>query len=551
MNGVVDHQQQQQHHHHQHHQHHLHQQQQQQQLHQQFGLSMQTPPTPLAAASPTIPIERYSAFLARPKEQRLTRDAMQRYLRERMDLTLVVLHAKVAQKSYGNEKRFFCPPPCLYLVGSGWRRRQESLLRQGESEQGAQLCAFMGIGGADQDMQQLDLAGKQYCAAKTLFISDSDKRKHFMLTVKMFFGNGHDIGVFHSKRIKVISKPSKKKQSLKNADLCIASGTKVALFNRLRSQTVSTRYLHVDGGNFHASSTQWGAFTIHLLDDNESESEEFSVRDGYIHYGATVKLVCSVTGMALPRLVIRKVDKQMALLDADDPVSQLHKCAFYMKDTERMYLCLSQERIIQFQATPCPKEPNKEMVNDGASWTIISTDKAEYQFFEGMGPVRAPVTPVPVVHSLHLNGGGDVAMLELTGENLSPSLRVWFGDVEADTMYRCQESLLCVVPEISAFRGEWGWGRQPSQPVQVPVSLVRSDGIIYATGLTFTYTPEPNPGARGAGGPPNYQQGDPQGHPQTHAQGQGPQGMLGPQGQEPHPHAMGSHPNAFHSQGGL
>lgn len=27
----------------------------------------------------------------------------------------------------------------------------------------------------------------------------------------------------------------------------------------------------------------------------------------------------------------------------------------------------------------------------------------------------------------------------------------------------------------------------------MPVTLVRNDGIIYATGLTFTYTPEPGP----------------------------------------------------------
>lgn len=34
---------------------------------------------------------------------------------------------------------------------------------------------------------------------------------------------------------------------------------------------------------------------------------------------------------------------------------------------------------------------------------------------------------------------------------------------------------------------------QVRQPTQVPISLVRNDGIIYATGLTFTYTPEPGP----------------------------------------------------------
>uniref|UniRef100_A0A673HM43 Recombining binding protein suppressor of hairless-like n=1 Tax=Sinocyclocheilus rhinocerous TaxID=307959 RepID=A0A673HM43_9TELE len=420
-----------------------------------------------------------------PQPKRLTKEAMRNYLKERGDQTVLILHAKVAQKSYGNEKRFFCPPPCVYLMGCGWKKKKEQMEREGCSEQESQPCAFIGIGNSEQEMQQLNLEGKNFCTAKTLYISDSDKRKHFMLTVKMFYGNSADIGVFLSKRIKVISKPSKKKQSLKNADLCIASGTKVALFNRLRSQTVSTRYLHVEGGNFHASSQQWGAFYIHLLDDDESEGEEFTVRDGYIHYGQTVKLVCSVTGMALPRLIIRKVDKQTALMDADDPVSQLHKCSFYLKDTERMYLCLSQERIIQFQATSCPKETNKEMINDGASWTIITQIGSEISTYA----YDRISTQLPHYSSLEMN---DFQFMACQLSEIQFMLSHSFS-------CRCGESVLCVVPDISAFREGWRWVRQP---VQVPVTLVRNDGIIYSTALTFTYTPEPGPrphcGAAGA-----------------------------------------------------
>ena len=226
---------------------------------------------------------------------------------------------------------------CYFRTGSGWTQKRTDLLNIGEAEQGradnrdflhkliigCQLCGFIGISDHDGDMQQLDISNKHYCAAKTLFISDADKRKHFSLHLKLFHANGLQIGSFPSKSIKVISKPSKKKQSIKNSDckfwvilfiyksifpiVCIASGSKVALFNRLRSQTVSTRYLHVDNGRFHASSTQWGSFSIHLVQEEDQDGEMVKVREGFIHYGSTVKLVCCITGMALPRMVIRKV----------------------------------------------------------------------------------------------------------------------------------------------------------------------------------------------------------------------------------------------------
>jgi recombining binding protein (suppressor of hairless) len=101
-------------------------------------------------------------------------------------------------------------------------------------------------------------------------------------------------------------------------------------------------------------------------------------------------------------------------------------------------------------------------------------------------------------------------MLELVGENLTPNLKVWFGDVEAETAFRCHTSMICTVPDVSLFKSNsfctsnastinsmhsnTNWSSCKNnlmQQTQVPLILVRHDGIIYNSGLTFTYTPEP------------------------------------------------------------
>ncbi|RNA19746.1 Suppressor of hairless [Brachionus plicatilis] len=117
-------------------------------------------------------------------------------------------------------------------------------------------------------------------------------------------------------------------------------------------------------------------------------------------------------------------------------------------------------------------------------------------------------------YHLNLNGNTEIAMLELVGENFTPNLKVWFGDIEAETAYRCSTSLVCTVPDVSLFKtnsmfsnlavyGSSGgtvnaqasncsiYNKTIFHPTQVPVNLVRHDGVIYNTGLTFTYTPEP------------------------------------------------------------
>ncbi|CAL2038891.1 unnamed protein product [Caenorhabditis brenneri] len=397
--------------------------------------------------------------------------------KDHYECVLTILHASVAQKSYGSERRFFCPPPCVYLSTAMNQRSKE-------------FIAYIAIDSDYTEWQQLDFSNqKGYCTAN-LYTNASEEIKQFQLNIRLLHTSGKEIGVFLSQRISVISKASKNKQCNQRKYLYIASGTTVALFQRKSAQR---RYLNVEEDAFQASSTKWSVFNIHLVDDERGiqEAGNSAVRDGFLHYGSVVILVDSVTGIALPRMRIRKVDKKQVILDAtcsEEPVSQLHTCAFQMIGEEKVYLSRSNEKIIQHEAQIIGE--NRHEISDGAAWTIISAEKAEYRFFEAQGQVGTPISPCPVVGSLDVNGHGETTEVELHGKDFKPNLKIWFGSTPVETIFRSEENLSCRVPSVTQMKNEQlekMFTNGTTGDIEVPISLVRDDGVIYSSGLTYSY----------------------------------------------------------------
>ncbi|WVN85034.1 uncharacterized protein L203_100175 [Cryptococcus depauperatus CBS 7841] len=389
---------------------------------------------------------------------------------------VMVMSPKVGQKSYGTEKRFLCPHPQAMLIGHSWwsvnpdgcptsplQPPRVNISLSGESPVKDAPISWTKLDGVNIDdklnHQGIKAKDKPFfgsVAGKNLHISDNDpKRKDVkaLITIKaplnkfarlnglgiakesvQDISDNDVIGVFESKDIKIISKPSKKRSTAKSGELTISHGSTIALFNRIKSQTTSTRYLSVvqdftrmsgsDGKpitgarppqlpnqgvfrGFKADGAMWESWIIYLVDPNlpsgfsgkppphpdwpspPANIMSLNTVTPSIRYNSTVVLQSLQTGVTSPVLIIRRIETDADAVGmnghiaetplsvpqgelAGDLVSQLQKVAFELYKPDVIEPFVKDNKMGSFWLS-CSQDTVKERcVKDEKRWSTIN-----------------------------------------------------------------------------------------------------------------------------------------------------------------------------------
>ena len=247
--------------------------------------------------------------------------------------TVTCLHAAVAQKSYGHEKRFLCPPPLVRIQSPIPSMREQRLTMSVVTEDGTHLAEQGNPMDEQLQFKYLHVGGA------------ANKAKSFHLALDIATPStveSRSWASFESAPVTIISKPSKKTAKTRNVSTCIMDGGSVSLFNRINSQTVRTKYMTVDRAELAASNASWSAFKIQILDDelglpielgSTSRTTDLPPTPRPIHYGARVVLTDEATGISSEPLIVRKVDKGKLAKSDGGLVSQMQKIALQRAST--------------------------------------------------------------------------------------------------------------------------------------------------------------------------------------------------------------------------
>ncbi|KAM0750075.1 hypothetical protein T439DRAFT_356727 [Meredithblackwellia eburnea MCA 4105] len=317
---------------------------------------------------------------------------------------VLVLAPRVAQRSYGNEKRFLCPQPMALLLGASWWSNVEdpSIKQESLPYVSAQVRRFnlppeinisistdpnpapeplftewMGDDGelvsteypndAELTIYSGRATGKQNYIPSSEGAKDKRAPVQPLVTIHAPGPEPRDqsrlIGTFPGKPMHIISKPSKGKLT-ETSKISLVHGDLVALYNRTKAQTASTRFLGVSGNHssfptmdwramsggqarpfaptdihsttFISRTGRWDAFVIYAVDLTLPTLDPNIVpapapHQGYprppvnaipfdsmqekkIYYNMPVVLQCLSTAVVSPVMIIRKVETNRTVI---------------------------------------------------------------------------------------------------------------------------------------------------------------------------------------------------------------------------------------------
>ncbi|KAJ2061892.1 hypothetical protein GGI17_002769 [Coemansia sp. S146] len=309
-------------------------------------------------------------------------------------VVITCYHASVAQKSYGGEKRFLCPPPAVLMRGEGCSARvahhspmllsvitdanvtinpasppEPSLCSPGQLNKaarrddagtGASSGSECGNANAQSSSSahaplecQTSFNERNVALFKSLHVTGMQKAKSFRLRLDLLAPSApceqpytqeprpllksQVYASLESDPVAIISKPSKKTAKARNQSTCIRAGSLISLFNRINSQTFRTKYLNVDHltNRWVAQSHNWSPLEVVVLAHRDGSSPAQPVPEASdcrpLYYGSEIVFVESRRNFRSPPMIIHKVERGRYVENACSPVSQMQKVALQLK----------------------------------------------------------------------------------------------------------------------------------------------------------------------------------------------------------------------------
>lgn len=302
-------------------------------------------------------------------------------------------YASVGQKSYGTEKRFLTPAPSCTVSG-----RYKAFM-------GKLPVAHMSIhtneSSAESLLQSATFDENMKTTFKALHINNKTIGKSKAFTLKLQIARKQSpspaeipYAEFETPEIAIISKASKKASRQRVTSAFIHSGGFVALYNRINSQTVRTKFLTIEDGKLCVLPEPWTAFRIDLVD---RAVEENVTR--IIQYGNVVTLTDVEKGYQSEPLVVRRLEKDVIDDSATGYVSQMQKVVFESfrepessASSQRTFLSALNAQRLQKEGDPAnnpeatclPYSSHADGIHldDSGLWTLVGISSYTYTFLD-------------------------------------------------------------------------------------------------------------------------------------------------------------------------